>query len=804
MGEVYLGEDSTLDRKVAIKFLPAESTADESAKQRLVREARAAAKLDHPNICSIYEVGEEDGRSFIVMQFVEGETLAELIQRKSLELGDVVDIVWQVADALAEAHSRGIIHRDIKPANIMISGRRHVKVMDFGLARVIQEKSLTESEVDTQSLLTEPGVILGTVPYMSPEQVRGQTVDARSDIFSLGAVLYEIATGQQPFQSENAAATVSAILTREPPPLARYSREVPEELERIVSKSLRKDREDRYQSVRDLVIDLKNLKQRLEFEAELARSLQSESNAASKERTGGKAIVETVKQQGAHTDEMGSRRPRALGGRWPLALAGALVALTTLVVGLNVGGWREQWFGQGPPRRIESLAVLPLGNLSGDPTQDYFADGMTEALITDLGKIGALRVISRTSAMRYKGMQKSLPEIARELNVGAVVEGSVLRSGDRVRISAQLIEATSDRQLWAESYERDLRDILSLQREVARAIASEIRVKLTPQEQTRLASASRVKPEAHEAYLKGRYHWNRLKEEETKKAIEYYNQAIQSDPSYAEAYAGMADCYTSLVLYSEFPSKETFPKAKDAAMKAVELDDTVAAAHSALGKVRLWFDWDYAAAEREFKRAIELDPGDAVAHEAYASYLRAVVRLDEALSEVKRAQELDPLSIYMSNSVAWVLYYQGRNDEAISQFRSTLEIDPTFGNSHWGIGRAYEQKAMYQEAIAEMQKGGPDFPIRVGTLGHVYALMGNRREAQKLLDAARSDPLRTYDVAYIYLGLGQKDQALEWLEKTYQARFPWLAFQIKLDPRLNSLRSNPRFQDVLQRMGVPP
>jgi TolB-like protein/Tfp pilus assembly protein PilF len=447
--------------------------------------------------------------------------------------------------------------------------------------------------------------------------------------------------------------------------------------------------------------------------------------------------------------------------------------------------------------------VLPLGNLSGDPAQDYFADGMTEALITDLGKIGALRVISRTSAMRYKGTQKSLPEIARELNVGAVIEGSVLRSGDRVRITAQLIEGPTDRQLWAESYERDLRDILGLQREVARAIASEIRVKLTPQEQTRLSSAGRVKPEAHEAYLKGRYHWNKLKAEETKKAIEYYNQAIQSDPSYAQAYAGLADCYSSLVLYSEFPPKETFPKAKAAALKAVELDETVAAAHSALGTVRLWFDWDYAAAEREFKRAIELDPGDALAHESYSLYLRAVVRLDEALSEVKRAQELDPLSIYMSNSMAWVLYFRGQHDEAISQFQKTLEMDPTLGNPHWGIGRAYEQKGMYQEAIAEMQKGGPDFPIRLGTLGHVYALKGDRRYAQKLLDEVKSNPLRTSDVAYIYLGLGQKDQALEWLEKSYEARFPWLAFQIKLDPRLNSLRPDPRLQNIMRRMGVP-
>jgi eukaryotic-like serine/threonine-protein kinase len=780
MGEVYLAEDTQLDRKVAIKFLPAESIADDRAKSRLMREARAAAKLDHSNICSIYEVTEEDSRSFIVMQYVEGETLAARIRRKPLELREAVDISAQVADALAEAHSRGIIHRDIKPENIMITVRGQVKVMDFGLATVIKDTGMLESKAETQSLLTEPGIILGTVPYMSPEQVRGEQLDARSDIFSLGIVLYEAISARRPFAGESVGETLSTILTREPSPLARYSGDVPPELERIVSKTLRKDREERYQTAKDLALDLKNLGQ------ETTRSSKVETDTGRTTTTAASLPLRSL----------------ALVQRWPFALAGALVLLA-LLVGLNVGGLRERLFGKTTATRIESLAVLPLGNLSGDPAQDYFADGMTEALITDLGKISALRVISRTSAMRYKGTQKSLPEIARELNVGAVVEGSVLRSGDRVRITAQLIEAPTDRQLWAESYERDLRDILALQREVARTIASEIRVKLTPQEQTRLASVARVKPESHEAYLKGLYYSNKLKKEETKKAIEYYNQAIESDPSYAQAYAGMSDCHTSLVLYSEFPPKDTFPKAKAAAMKAVELDETVASAHSALGKVRLWFDWDYPAAEREFKRAIELDPGDAGAHEAYASYLKAVVRLDEALAEVKRAEELDPLSVFMINSAAWVLYYQGRNDDAIAQFRRTLDMDPTFANSHWGIARAYEQKQMYQEAIAEMQKGGPDFPIRLGTLGHVYGLMGNRRDALKLLDEVKSDPLRTYDVAYIYLGLGQKDQALEWLEKTYEARFPWLAFQIKLDPRLNSLRSDPRFQDVQRRMGVP-
>jgi len=617
MGEVYLAEDTQLDRKVAIKVLPAESNADDRAKSRLIREARAAAKLDHSNICSIYEVTEEDSRSFIVMQYVEGETLAARIQRKPLELREAVDIAAQVADALAEAHSLGIIHRDIKPENIMITARGQVKVMDFGLATVIKDKGLLESQADTQSLLTEPGVILGTVPYMSPEQVKAVQLDERSDIFSLGIVMYEMISGHRPFDGESVGETLSTILTREPLPLARYSGDVPPELERIVSKALRKDREERYQTAKDLALDLKNLKH--------------ETGRISKAQTDdGRVITAAASSPLA--------RSSSLVGRWLLSLAAALLMLLAALVGLNIGGFREKLFGKANSTRIESLAVLPLGNLSGDPAQDYFADGMTDALITDLGKIGALRVISRTSAMRYKGMQKSLPEIARELNVEAVVEGSVLRSGDRVRINAQLIEPPTQRVLWAESYERDLRDILTLQREVARTIASEIRVKLTPQEQTRLASAGRVKPEAHEAYLKGLYYSNKLKKEETKKAIEYYSQAIESDPSYVQAYAGLADCHTNLVLYSEFPPKETFPKAKVAAMKAVELDESVASAHSALGKVRLWFDWDYAAAEREFKRAIELDPGDAVAHEAYASYLKAVVRLDEALSEVKRAR----------------------------------------------------------------------------------------------------------------------------------------------------------------------
>ncbi len=771
MGEVYLAEDTRLNRKVAIKLLPPESTSDPQARKRLIREAQSAAALDHPNICAIHEVGEADGRSFIVMQYVEGETLADFIRRKPLELPQFLGIAAQVADALAEAHSRQIIHRDIKPQNIMITARGQVKVLDFGLAKVVKDKDALLSEVETASLLTEPGAVAGTLPYMSPEQVRRESLDARSDIFSFGSVLYEMVSGHRAFTAESPGETMSAILTREPPPLERYSRDVPAELERIVSKTLRKDREERYQTVRDVALDLKSLRQ-----------------AVGHEQPGATAMVE---------------HGRVLARRWPIAMLGAVVGLLALLIGLNVGGWRERLFGKAVSSRIESLAVLPLDNLSGDPSQDYFADGMTESLITELAKISALRVISRTSVMQYKGTRKPMPEIARELNVDTVIEGSVIRSGERVRITAQLIRGATDQHLWAESYERDLRDVLALQREVARGIANEIRVKLTSQEEASLARTQTIVPEAYEAYLKGRYYWNKRREEELRKSVEYFQRAIDLDPSYAKAYAGLADSYAILTDYGKLEAKEGYAKARAAAIKALEIDETLAEAHASLGFVFL-LESDYSDAEREFKRAIELGPNYPSAHHWYGQYLQAIGRQDEAIAELKRAQELDPLSLIINSALGGKYYYARRYDEAIKQLRKTLELDPSFLAARALLGGVYLQKGMYEEAVKEDERavetsGRAEDPLAV--LGYAYGVVGRKADALKILEELRNlqthrhiDPV---NIALIYTGLGEKDQAFMWIEKAEK-----LDFNLEYDPMWDSLRSDRRFPDLLRRKNL--
>jgi serine/threonine protein kinase/Flp pilus assembly protein TadD len=773
MGEVHLAEDTRLTRKVAIKFLPEASRSDPQARKRLIREARSAAALDHPNICSIYEVGEEEERSFIVMQYVEGETLSARMHRKPLELGECLDIAAQVVDGLAEAHSRGIIHRDMKPENIMLTPRGQVKVMDFGLAKLM-EQATADRQSMTASARTEQGTIVGTVPYMSPEQVRGEVVDTRSDIFSFGVVLYEMVSGRQPFASESAAATASAILTREPPPLARYSKEAPAELERIVSKAVRKDREKRYQSVEDLALDLKTLREQLEFEAKLERSRSRDSE-----------VQPTLQRVSAEL-----KRHKV-----PVILAVAALAITVAAVAYFAGSRDD--------RVIDSLAVLPFVNVGADSNTEYLSDGLTDSLINSLAQLPNLRVISRTSAFRYKGREADPVSVGRELKVKALITGRIVRRGDHLSISAELVDALNNSHLWGEQYNRRLSDILPVPEEMAKEISRKLQLRLSPSQHQLLTKSPTGDSEAYRFYLQGRYYWNKLAEEETKKAIEYFNRAIERDPSYALAYAGLADCYSHLVLFGSSPPKDTFPKAKAAALKAIDLDGSLAAGHSALGRVKFHYDWDWQGAQKEFKRAIELNPNDAITREAYSVYLRGMERFDEAMAEMKVAQELDPLSPYVSGSVGWMLYFMGRYDEAIAKFRRTLEMDPTYGNPHWGVGRALVEKGMYKEAIAEMQRGGPDFASPLGSLGHAYAQIGDIRAAERLLGEARNNPIRAVDAACIYAGLGQKDQALEWLQKAYDARSPWLVFCLKPDPRFHGFRSDPRFADLLRRLELP-
>ena len=738
MGEVYLAEDTQLGRHVAIKLLPSETVLDEHARKRLLREARAVAILDHPNICHIYEIDEANGCSFIAMQYIEGETLDLRLKRKPADLEESLIIVSQIADALAEAHTHGIIHRDIKPSNIMITSRGQAKVMDFGLAKMIHQGENLDTGIQTQTLLTAPNAVAGTVPYMSPEQLRGEQVGVCCDIWALGVVLYEMIAGTLPFRGSTTFTLSSAILRESPAPL---SVKVPSGLRKVIKRCLEKDPGERYQQASEV-----------------------------------RAALEGARQSSRRTTDSRAGRP-----------------------------------SRARAQRIRSLAVLPLENLSPNAEEEYFADGMTDTLITTLAQIGVLRVISRTSVMRYKGARKPLPEIARELNVDAVLEGTVVRSGNRVRITAQLIHSATDTHLWAKSYESDLRDVLTLQSDVASSIAQEIQIQLTPQEKARLAGTGPVDPEAYEAFLKGRHHWYKRSPDALRLALQYLNQATDKDPTYALAHAGLADAYNTLGwdLFAVMAPAETFPKAKRAATRALELDPNCAEAHAALGWAATAYDWDWIAAEREYQRAIELKPQYGPVHIWYSHFLKAMGRAAESLAESKRALECDPLGLVLNMHMGWYYLYLREYQQAIEQLLKTLELDPGFIPARMFLGEAYEQTGMFAEAIAEFEQAvnlGNRHPIYLAGLGHAYAVSGKVEEAQRTvqeldqLSTQRFVPAR--GVAEIYMGLGDREQAFSWLDKAFEERNGWL-IHLKGNQRYDGLRNDPRYKDLVRRMNLP-
>lgn len=769
MGVVYRAHDEHLDRDVALKVLPAGTLADEAARKRFRKEALALAKLDHPNIEGVHDFDTQNGTDFLVMEYIPGVTLSDRVSAGPLPEKEILKLGTQLAEGLAAAHEQNIVHRDLKPGNLRITPDGRLKILDFGLAKLVRPFS----DAGMTASVTETHAVSGTLPYMAPEQLQGAPVDPRTDIYAVGTVLYEMATGRLPFQEKLSTNLADAILHKPAPPPGRLKPDISPRLEQIILKCLEKEPENRYQSAKEMLMDLRRLSAPISMPAEKPAT---------------------------------QARPR-----WQLATAISaivVVALLAIVLGLNVGGWRDRLLGRADRATIRSLAVLPLENLSRDPEQEYFADGMTEAVITELSKIRALKVISRTSVMQYRGTRKPLPQIAKELNVDGVVEGSVLREGDLVRITVQLIHAPSDAHLWAESYQRELRGILALQSEVARAIAKEIQINVSPQEQVRLTRARRVDPDAYEAYLKGRYHWNKRTEVGYRKSLDYFQLAIEKDPSYALAYAGMADAYNLLGRYSVAP-KEGFPLAKTAAKKALEIDETLAEAHTSLAFAQQRYDWDWSGAEKEFKRAIELNPGYATGHHWYALYFSPLGRHEEAIAEIERARELDPLSLIINTNVAWVYWLARQYDRAIGQFRKTVEMDPSFGLAHERLGLAYEQKGMYEEATAAFRKAmallGDNTEV-VAALGHALGVAGRRDDAQKVLVELQRLSTRkyvsSYDVAVVYLGLGDKGQALTWLEKACQERAGGLLYA-KVDPRLDPLRSDPRFQDLLRRMNFP-
>ncbi len=769
MGEVYRARDEHLGRDVAIKVLPVGTLADEHARKRFHKEAEALAKLTHPYIATVYEFDTQDGLDFLVMEYVAGATLREKLAQGPLPEKEVVQLGAQLAEGLAAAHERGVVHRDLKPGNIGLTTEGRVRVLDFGLAKLLQpvsEKSTIES-------LTEAPGFAGTLPYMPPEQLRGERVDPRSDIWSTGAVLYEMSSGRRPFPETLGPRLVEAILHQAPQPPRAVNRRISAALENIILKCLDKDPGRRYQSAKELQVDLERLSAPVPL------------------------VVAPAVRRGA------------LARQGTVALAAGCVVLLALLLALNFGGLRDRLLGRAGLPRIQSLAVLPLENLSHNPEQEYFADGMTEALITELSKIGGLKVISRTSSMEFKGVKKPAPLIAGALGVDALIEGSVLREGDQVRITVQLIHGATDQHLWAESYQRELRSILTLQSEIARRIAKEIKIKLTPQQEMRLATAHVVIPQAHDAYLRGRYYWSKSTEDGLKKAIGYFNEAIERDPGYASGWAGLAESYAVLGDFAVVAPKETFPRAEAAAQRALELDDALAEAHAALGLVRLEYGWDWTAAEREFIRAIELNPSYPTAHQFYSWYLGSVLRVDESIAEGKRALELDPLSMFRSADLGLSLYMVRQYDRSREQAKKTLELDPRLDFAHWFLGLASVQKAMYEEAIAHLQEAATSpgaSPRYIAGLGYAYAVAGKRNEARKILDKlnelSKQKYVSPYFTATVYAGLGDKEEAFEWLDKAYRDRDNWLAY-VKVTPEFDPLHSDPRYQNLLRRMNFP-
>ncbi len=795
MGEVYLAFDERLSRKVAIKLLPSSFTKDLNRVRRFEQEARAASALNHPNILTIFDIGHFEELYFIATEFVEGQTLRALLQQKRLKPLDVVNIATQIANALVATHQAGIVHRDVKPENIMIRPDGIVKVLDFGLAKL--SESLKAKAANASSFAkakTGAGTILGTVNYMSPEQARGQEADARADLFSLGVVIYELLTGATPFTGKTPNDCIASILKDEPLALNECAPDIPDALQHMVSLALRKNRDERYQTAAALFEDLKGLKNYLErvkeedvYKTRASGDQQPAINFAS----GEKIIVNQssaeylIKQIKNHT----------------LGATTALLLLLLAVVGA------VYLFGR-KPQTIDSVAVLPFVNLSNDINTEYLSDGLADNIINSVSKLSNLKVTSFNTVTRYKGQAIDPQTVGRELKVKAVLLGRLVKQGDTIIISAEFVDTSDGHRLWGEQYNRKLLDILTIEKDIARQISDNLRQQLSGEEKRQLAKNYTENAEAYRLYLQGRYHWNKRSAEGLQQGIEFFTQAIDKDPSYALAYAGLADCYSLLANYASISPQESAPKAKAAAQKALQMDETLAEAHAALGLVKKDYDWDFMGAEKEFERAIQLNPNYAAAYQWRAENLVNLQRLDEATQMMQRAEELDPFSLIISGEVGWV-YYQARQfDKAVEQLTKIVEMDRNFPRTYFFLGRVYEQQGKFKEAIEATKQAltlSNNYSFIAASLGHIYATSGQRAEAQKVLAQIEAQAQKEYvspmAFALVHTALNDKDRAFQWLKKAAEQRDPILIYYLR-DPQLENLQSDPRFAELVKQMGI--